>query len=74
MERSDALFKNLSSELIRWEGSSKDFKDKMANLIGDVLLSSGFLTYIGFFDHQQRIALIQEWKDCISNKVIKYSS
>lgn len=51
VERSDALFKNLSSELIRWERSSLNFKDDMASLAGDVLLSSGVLTYIGFFDH-----------------------
>ena len=45
----------------------------MACLIGDVLLSSAFLTYIGFFDHQQRIMLINQWKDAISDKMIKYS-
>lgn len=42
---------NLSSELIRWEESSRNFSERMANLIGDVLISSGVLTYIGFFDH-----------------------
>jgi|LauGreDrversion4_2_1035121.scaffolds.fasta_scaffold81998_3 lipid II:glycine glycyltransferase (peptidoglycan interpeptide bridge formation enzyme) len=51
VEKSDALVKNLSSELTRWERSSLNFKDDMASLAGDVLLSSGILTYIGFFDH-----------------------
>ena len=51
VDRSDALFKNLSSELIRWQKSSLSFTDNMASLMGDVLLSSGVLTYIGFFDH-----------------------
>jgi len=73
VERSDALFKNLSSELIRWVGSSKDFTEKMSNLVGDVLISSGFLTYIGFFDHSQRMNLQDEWKLSIYNKAIKYS-
>lgn len=54
VDRSDALFKNLSQELIRWQKSSLSFKDNMASLMGDVLLSSGVLTYIGFFDHFQR--------------------
>jgi len=54
VERADALFKNLSSELIRWESSSLNFKDDTACLTGDVMLSSGVLTYIGFFDHFQR--------------------
>jgi len=51
VEKSDTLVKNLSSELTRWERSSLNFKDDMASLAGDVLLSSGILTYIGFFDH-----------------------
>jgi len=51
VDRSDALFKNLSSELIRWQKSSLNFTDNMASLMGDVLLSSAVLTYIGFFDH-----------------------
>ena len=54
VDRSDALFKNLSSELIRWQKSSLSFTDNMARLMGDVLLSSAVLTYIGFFDHFQR--------------------
>ena len=60
-QRSDALFKNLAGELIRWEQSSKSFDERMANLIGDVLVSSGVLTYIGFFDHFQRRNLISDW-------------
>lgn len=51
VDRSDALFKNLSSELVRWVQSSGNFKDNLACLVGDVLLASGVLTYIGFFDH-----------------------
>ena len=74
VERSDALFKNLSSELIRWERSSLNFKDDMASLAGDVLLSSGVLTYIGFFDHFQRQNLQGDWKDAIEKINLKMSS
>ena len=51
VEKSDALVKNLSTELVRWQKSSADFRDNIACLMGDVLLASGVLTYIGFFDH-----------------------
>ena len=51
VERSDALFKNLSSELRRWQKSSSDFDDNMACLVGDVVYAAAVLTYIGFFDH-----------------------
>lgn len=33
----------------------------MATLTGDVLLSSAFLAYIGFFDQQTRKALLIQW-------------
>ena len=51
VERSESLYKNLASELIRWEGSSLNFKERIAGLLGDTLLSSAVLTYIGFFDY-----------------------
>jgi len=54
VERANSLYKNLSSELVRWKKSSSNFDEAKANLMGDVLLSSGVLTYIGFFDHFQR--------------------
>ena len=54
VERSESLYKNLSSELIRWEGSSQSFRERMASLMGDTLLSSAVLTYIGFFDYHYR--------------------
>lgn len=54
VKRSQQLIQNLSAERIRWEESSRNFKEQMSCLVGDVLLSSAFLTYIGFFDHYYR--------------------
>ena len=51
VERSNSLYRNLSSELTRWKGSSLSFKERIASLLGDTLLSSAVLTYIGFFDY-----------------------
>lgn len=61
VERSESLYKNLSSELIRWEGSSQNFRERIASLIGDTMLSSAVLTYIGFFDHHYRQVLKSDW-------------
>jgi dynein heavy chain 1, cytosolic len=36
-------------------------------MIGDVLLSSAFLSYIGFFDHYYRKVVSNTWKDYIQN-------
>lgn len=47
MDRSIALLKSLSSERKRWEATSETFKNQMATIAGDVLLSSAFLAYAG---------------------------
>jgi dynein heavy chain 1 len=44
----------------------------MACLIGDVLLSAAFTTYIGFFDHFYRLHLQNEWKYFADRAGLKY--
>ncbi|CAH0480997.1 unnamed protein product [Peronospora belbahrii] len=65
VERSVALLKSLLQESERWEAGSNDFETQMKTLVGDTLLSSAFLTYIGFLDFQQRKILIQDWRDIL---------
>ena len=62
VKRSKHLIQNLSAESGRWESSSQSFKEQMACLLGDVLLSAAFLTYTGFFDHFYRQFLNAEWR------------
>lgn len=59
VERSQKLLKNLSSERFRWDASAANFKHQMAALIGDVLICAAFSSYIGFFDHFFRKALLE---------------
>lgn len=73
VERANSLYRNLSTELVRWEESSKSFKENMSCLTGDVLLCSGVLTYIGFFDHQQRENLQGDWRISVEEICLKYS-
>ena len=73
VERSESLYKNLSSELIRWEGSSESFRERMASLMGDTLLSSAVLTYIGFFDYHYRQVLKGDWVTAIDTICLKLS-
>uniref|UniRef100_K3WUC5 Dynein heavy chain, cytoplasmic n=1 Tax=Globisporangium ultimum (strain ATCC 200006 / CBS 805.95 / DAOM BR144) TaxID=431595 RepID=K3WUC5_GLOUD len=65
VERSVALLNNLLQESERWEAGSNDFDTQMKTLVGDTLLCSGFLTYIGFLDFQQRKILVQDWRDIL---------
>lgn len=41
--------------------------------MGDVLLSSGVLTYIGFFDHFQRQNLQVDWRASVEQISLKLS-
>jgi len=34
----------------RWESTRDTFRSQMATIIGDVLLSSAYLAYAGYFD------------------------
>jgi dynein heavy chain 1 len=61
VDRSIALLKSLSNEKERWEQSSETFKSQMQTIAGDVLLSSAFLAYAGYFDQQYRQSLFNSW-------------
>ncbi|RHY13104.1 hypothetical protein DYB25_007654, partial [Aphanomyces astaci] len=65
VERSVSLLSNLVVERERWENGSKQFESQMETLVGDTLVSAGFLTYLGFLDHQQRQLLVQDWRDIL---------
>eukprot|EP01088_Endostelium_zonatum_P017115 TRINITY_DN4896_c0_g2_i4.p1 TRINITY_DN4896_c0_g2~~TRINITY_DN4896_c0_g2_i4.p1 ORF type:complete len:1566 (-),score=517.57 TRINITY_DN4896_c0_g2_i4:241-4938(-) len=72
VERSVGLLKNLSSERTRWEKGSAEFKMHMSTLVGDVLLSSAFLAYIGFFDQNDRTLLLNKWKARLHDAGVRF--
>ncbi|KAJ1982313.1 dynein heavy chain [Dimargaris xerosporica] len=61
VDRSVTLLASLSSEKERWEGTSATFEMQMGTIVGDVLLSSAFLAYGGYFDQQYRELLFGKW-------------
>ncbi|KAJ1568194.1 Cytoplasmic dynein 1 heavy chain 1, partial [Cladochytrium tenue] len=61
VDRSLALLDNLSSENDRWDATSQSFEVQMGTIVGDVLLSSAFLAYGGYFDQQYRSSLLGKW-------------
>jgi len=54
------LLESLSSERSRWESGSGTFDAEMSTIIGDILLSAGFLVYGGFFDQHYCDVMWQE--------------
>lgn len=54
------LVEGLASEGTRWGKAVDGFKAKFQTLVGDVLLASSFVSYIGAFSQKFRVEL---WKD-----------
>ena len=74
VDRSIALLKSLSNERERWELSSETFKSQMQTIAGDVLLSSAFLAYAGYFDQQYRQSLFNSWCSHLQQVSIQFRS
>jgi dynein heavy chain 1 len=72
VDRSMKLLESLSSERGRWESGSRTFDAEMSTIVGDVLLSAGFLAYGGFFDQHYREVMWQEWSNHLAEASIKF--
>lgn len=61
VDRSMTLVTSLASEQERWESGNVTFDQEMSTLVGDVLLSSAYLAYAGYFDQEHRSLLWKDW-------------
>lgn len=72
VDRSIQLLESLGSEKERWDAGSRTFDTQMSTIVGDALLSAGFLTYAGFFDQQYREAMWHNWTSHLQQANIKF--
>ncbi|KAF5287317.1 hypothetical protein FQR65_LT02190 [Abscondita terminalis] len=63
----------LGDEQIRWAISVKNFGAQLKNLVGDVLIASGGVAYMGAFTSTYRLDLINNWTGLCSELQIPYS-
>lgn len=61
LERAEKLLGGLSGEKSRWSETAGKLGASLGNVIGDVLLSSGMVAYLGAFTVEYRNKLIDEW-------------
>ncbi|XP_068603948.1 LOW QUALITY PROTEIN: dynein axonemal heavy chain 5 [Brachionichthys hirsutus] len=73
MSNATALIDGLGGEKVRWTDSSAGFQTQIKHLVGDVLLSAGFLSYAGPFNQEYRSLLLQQWKKEMEDKGIPFS-
>lgn len=60
MEAAEALIGGLSGERKRWKEDAKKFDDRIARLIGDVAITSTFLSYAGPFNQEFRERIVSK--------------
>ncbi|KAK5935878.1 hypothetical protein CgunFtcFv8_021195 [Champsocephalus gunnari] len=73
MSNATALIEGLGGEKVRWTESSAGFQTRITHLVGDVLLSAGFLSYAGPFNQEYRSLLLELWKREMEQRLIPFS-
>ncbi|XP_046400520.1 dynein axonemal heavy chain 8 [Ischnura elegans] len=64
------LLEGLSGERQRWTQQSHLFKSMTEQLVGDAILLTGFLSYLGPFNQEYRINLQKSWEQGIKERDI----
>lgn len=70
LSRAEKLIGGLGGEKIRWTAVAEELRKDYTNLTGDVLLSSGYVAYLGPFTVTYRDQMLEEWaKACRSKNI-----
>lgn len=73
LDRAQKLIGGLGSEKDRWTASVKQFGIDYVNLLGDVLIASGSIAYLGPFTADFRQKLVLEWHDVLRKLEIPHT-
>ncbi|XP_025115333.1 dynein heavy chain 5, axonemal-like isoform X4 [Pomacea canaliculata] len=73
MSTATTLINGLSGEKIRWTTQSKEFKEQIRRLVGDVLMCTGFLSYLGPFNQDFRLQLQKNWMKEMRHRDIPFT-
>ena len=71
--RASSLANAFAKEEERWGSSLKKNKELLKNVLGDIILASANLTYLGVFPEKYRTLLKNEWADLLRKKGIQYN-
>ncbi|XP_048578532.1 dynein axonemal heavy chain 1-like isoform X2 [Nematostella vectensis] len=59
--RAEKLIGGLSDEKVRWREAVEVFDGQIVNIIGDVMISSGCIAYLGTFTGEYRNSMVEDW-------------
>jgi dynein heavy chain len=74
LTRAQKLITGLADERKRWSESVSGFDKSIENAVGDILIASGSIAYLGAFSSEYRAELIEEWMDEFSTLSIPHST
>lgn len=72
--RASKLVVGLADESKRWTQTVSVLEVDLINLIGNIILAAGFISYVGTFTMKYREQLLTEWMSVCVDKKIPYSS
>jgi len=74
LERAKKLIDGLAGEKLMWGKRAAELRESSKNVIGDVLLCSGIIAYLGAFPRAYREEAQAAWSDLIQSKGIQQST
>jgi len=70
LDRADKLIGGLADEKIRWSQTVDKLTGVIKNVVGDVLISAGFVAYLGAFTGEYRQSLLENWSQVIEKEKV----
>ncbi|XP_050711756.1 dynein axonemal heavy chain 5-like isoform X2 [Eriocheir sinensis] len=74
MQAAATLINGLAGEKVRWTKQSKSLRQQLGRLVGDVLLTTAFLSYAGPFNQEYRTKMIKMWRSLFHTRSIPYTT
>ena len=73
MSRADKLVVGLADESKRWAESIEELKIDQLSMLGNSVLASGYISYLGCFTKTYRDRLVDEWKEFLFKNKLQYA-
>lgn len=73
LKRAERLVELLALESARWRDAIEDLVKDKANMVGNIVLASGYISYVGCFTKKYRTMLLNNWMSFLARNNVKFS-